>query len=176
MRALTISKSETFRSVIISSFALLAVYFTPALSHLLNFPLYLIEPMRLMLIVAMVHSNKQNAFLLAISLPLFSFAVSGHPVFYKMLLISAELTLNVWLFFMFLRIVKNSFTAMLTSIVISKAVYYLVKAVLISLAVSGPGLFSTPIWIQVLTTLIFSGYAFVMLNGKGLKISGKDSK
>lgn len=166
MKAITISKSETFRSVIISSFALLLIYFTPALSHLLNFPLYLIEPMRLMLIVAMVHSNKQNAYLLAITLPLFSFAVSGHPVFYKMLLISAELTLNVWLYFIFLRVFKNNFTAMLTGIVISKAVYYLVKAVLISLAVTGPGLFSTPIWIQVLTTLIFSGYAFVILNRK----------
>ncbi len=166
MKAITISKSETLRSVIIGSFALLLIYFTPALSHLLNFPLYLIEPMRLMLIIAMVHSNRQNAFLLAISLPLFSFAVSGHPVFYKMLLISAELALNVYLYFMFVRIFKNSFTAMLSGIVISKMVYYLVKAVLISLAVTGPGLFSTPIWIQVLTTLIFSGYAFVILNRK----------
>jgi len=166
MKAITISKSETLRSVIIGSFALLLIYFTPALSHLLNFPLYLIEPMRLMLIIAMVHSNRQNAFLLAISLPLFSFAVSGHPVFYKMLLISAELALNVYLYFMFVRIFKNSFTAMLSGIVISKVVYYLVKAVLISLAVTGPGLFSTPIWIQVLTTLIFSGYAFVILNRK----------
>ncbi|MBK6967145.1 MAG: hypothetical protein IPH20_25415 [Bacteroidales bacterium] len=176
MKALTISKSETLRSVIISSFALLLIYFTPAISHLINFPLYLIEPMRLMLILAMVHSNRQNAFLLAISLPLFSFAVSGHPVFYKMLLISAELLLNVWLYFMFLRIFKNSFTAMLTGIVISKAVYYLVKAILISLAVAGPGLFSTPIWIQVLTTLIFSGYAYAMLNGKEMETSAKGSK
>jgi hypothetical protein len=166
MKAITISKPESFNSIIINSAALLLVYFTPALSHLLNFPLYLIEPMRLMLIVAMVHSNRQNAFLLAISLPLFSFAASGHPVFYKMLLISAELTLNVWLYFMFLRIFKNSFTAMLSGIVLSKVVYYLIKALLISLAVTGPGLFSTPIWIQVLTTLIFSGYAFIILNKK----------
>jgi hypothetical protein len=166
MKAITISKSETFNSIIINSAALLLVYFTPALSHLLNFPLYLIEPMRLMLILAMVHSNRQNAFLLAISLPLFSFAVSGHPVFYKMLLISAELTLNVWLYFVFLRVFKNSFTAMLSGIVISKVAYYLVKAVLISLAVTGPGLFSTPIWIQVITTLIFSGYAFAILKKK----------
>jgi hypothetical protein len=166
MKAITISKSETFNSIIINSAALLLVYFTPALSHLLNFPLYLIEPMRLMLIVAMVHGSRQNAFLLAITLPLFSFAVSGHPVFYKMLLISAELTLNVWLYFMFLRVFKNSFTAMLSGIVISKVAYYLVKAVLISLAVTGPGLFSTPIWIQVITTLIFSGYAFVILKKK----------
>lgn len=167
MKAASLPKPLVINSVIINAIALLLIYFTPTLSHLLNFPLYLIEPMRLMLILAMVHSNRQNAFLLAISLPLFSFAVSGHPVFYKMLLISAELTLNVWLYFMFLKVFRNSFTAMLTGILLSKTVYYLLKAVIISLAFTGPGLFATPIWIQIVTTLAFSGYAYVLLDRKG---------
>jgi len=161
-----ISKPLIIRSIVINSAALLLIYFTPALSHLLNFPLYLIEPMRLILILAMVHSNRSNAFLLAITLPLFSFAVSGHPVFYKILLISAELTLNVWLFFFLSDKLKNGFSAMLLSIVVSKAVYYLLKAGLISVALIGPGLFSTPLWIQLLTTLVFSIYALVLLKGK----------
>ncbi len=163
MNEAILKKPTLTSSIAINSAALLLIYFTPAISHLMNFPLYLIEPMRLMLIIAMVHSNRQNAFLLAISLPLFSFAVSGHPVFYKMLLISAELTLNVWLYFIFLKVFRNSFTAMLSGIVISKVVYYLLKALLISMMITGPGLFATPIWVQVLTTLIFSGYAFVVL-------------
>jgi len=166
MKAVTITKPVLINSIIINSIAVVLIYFTPALSHLLNFPLYLIEPMRLMLILAMVHSNKQNAFLLALTLPLFSFAISAHPVFYKMLLISAELSLNVWLYYLLLKTFKNNFTALLTSILISKVAYYILKAVLIYTLLLEPGLFSTPVWIQLLTSLVFSAYAFLVLRGK----------
>ena len=168
MKAVTITKPVLINSLIINSVAVVLIYFTPALSHLLNFPLYLIEPMRLMLILAMVHSNKQNAFLLALTLPLFSFAISAHPVFYKMLLISAELTLNVWLYYMLFKAFKNNFTALLSSILISKVAYYILKAVLIYTLLLEPGLFSTPIWIQLITSLVFSTYAFFVLRGKNL--------
>jgi len=116
--------------------------------------------MRLVLILAMLHSDKRNAYLLALTLPLFSFAVSAHPVFYKMLLITIELTLNVWLFFLLSSKIKNNFIAMASAIVLSKTAYYILKAVFVSLTLIGPGLFATPIWIQIITTLIFSGYAF----------------
>lgn len=157
----TLSK-PVINSFIINAAALLLIYFTPAISHLLNFPLYLAEPMRLMLILAMVHGDKRNAYLLAVTLPLFSFAISAHPVFYKMLLISAELTLNVWLFFMLRNRLKNDFAAMLSAIILSKLAYYLFKAIFISVALIGPGLISTPIWIQLLTSVLFSGYVFLM--------------
>lgn len=163
MKAATLQNPLVRNSVIINSAALVLIYFTPALSHILNFPLYLIEPMRLMLVLAMVHSDRRNAFLLAATLPLFSFAISAHPVFYKMMLITAELTLNVWIFYMLNSRLKNSFAAMLGSILLSKGVYYLLKAVFISTAFIGPGLFSTPIWIQVVTSLVFSMYAFSLL-------------
>lgn len=160
----TITRQQIVKSLVLNSAALLLIYFTPALSHFLNFPLYLIEPMRLMLILAMVHSNRQNAYLLAATLPLFSYAVSGHPQFYKMLLISAELTLNVWLFYKLSGRISQVFTAMMLSVVSSKIVYYLLKALLISTMLIGPGLFSTPIWIQVMMTVIFSVYAFLVIN------------
>lgn len=111
----------------------------------------------------MVHGDKRNAFILAATLPLFSFAISAHPVFYKMLLISAELTLNVWLFYVLRERMRNNFTAMISAIVLSKAAYYLLKFIFISTALLGAGLFSTPIWIQVITTLLFGAYAFVAL-------------
>ena len=166
MKAATLSKPVMVRSFIINSAALVLIYFTPALSHLLNFPLYLIEPMRLMVILAMVHGSRSNAYLLALTLPLFSYAVSAHPVFYKMLLISAELTLNVWLFYLLNNRLKNSFIAMIGGILLSKVAYYVVKAILISFAVAGPGLFSTPVWIQFITTLIFGVYATIVLTKK----------
>lgn len=160
MNSISLPRPLIIRSIIINSAAILLIYFTPALSHVLNFPVYLIEPMRLVLILAMLHSDKRNAYLLALTLPLFSFAVSAHPVFYKMLLITIELTLNVWLFFLLSSKLKNNFAAMASAIVLSKAAYYMLKAVFVSLALIGPGLFATPIWIQIITTLIFSGYTF----------------
>jgi hypothetical protein len=166
MYVIATPRKTMISSIIINSVALLLIYFTPALSHLLNFPLYLVEPMRLMIVLAMLHSDKRNAFILAATLPLFSFAISAHPVFYKMLLISAELIINVWLFYALRERMRNNFTAMISAIVLSKAVYYLLKSLFISAALLGAGLFSTPIWIQGITTLVFGAYAFIAFRGR----------
>ncbi|MEA5110088.1 hypothetical protein SDC9_18118 [bioreactor metagenome] len=166
MSTASLSRKAITNSIIINTSAILLIYFTPALTHFLNFPLYLIEPMRLMLVLAMIHSDRRNAYLLALTLPLFSFAVSAHPVIYKMLLITAELLFNVWLFYTFRNRMKNIFAAMASAIIISKAAYYGFKAIFISLALIGPGLISTPIWIQLLTTLLFSSYALLLLKNK----------
>lgn len=166
MSTASLSRKAITNSIIINTSAILLIYFTPALTHFLNFPLYLIEPMRLMLVLAMIHSDRRNAYQLALTLPLFSFAVSAHPVIYKMLLITAELLFNVWLFYTFRNRMKNIFAAMASAIIISKAAYYGFKAIFISLALIGPGLISTPIWIQLLTTLLFSSYALLLLKNK----------
>ncbi|MFH1120340.1 MAG: hypothetical protein V1775_10985 [Bacteroidota bacterium] len=166
MKTTEVIKPLVIKSLIIDLAAILLIFFTPALSHLLGFPVYLVEPMRLMLILAMVHSERRNAYLLALTLPLFSYAVSGHPLFYKMLLISMELTLNVWIFYFLNSKIKNVPVAMLTAIFMSKIAYYLLKAALISVALIGPGLFSTPLWIQIVTSMIFTTYAFFVLNNR----------
>lgn len=163
MNVIVSSRKTMISSLVINSVALLFIYLTPAISHFLNFPLYLVEPMRIMIVLAMVHGDKRNAFFLAATLPLFSFAISAHPLFYKMLLISAELTLNVWLFYVLRERMRNNFTAMISAIVLSKAFYYLLKSLFISTALLGPGLFSTPIWIQGITTIVFGAYAYVAL-------------
>lgn len=154
---------KTVSSLLIDISALAFVYFTPAISHLLNIPLYLADPMRLMVILALVHSNKINAFFLAISLPVFSFLISGHPVFPKMILISIEMALNVFLFFIFMKMLKSSFPAILISIVLSKGVYYLLKFFLIQMAVLKTDMIMTPLVIQVATTLLFSTYLYLFL-------------
>ena len=102
------------RSIIFDLFALTFIYLVPTFSHLLSFPLYYIEPMRLMLIIALVHTTKRNAYLIAFSLPLFSYIISGHPLALKTGLISLELLLNVWLFFKFSEIIKNKFAPILS--------------------------------------------------------------
>ena len=158
---LTVSKLNV-KSIVLDIFALAFIYFVPTLSHLLNVPLYLVEPMRIMLILAIAHTSKRNAYLIALTLPLFSFLVSAHPNIFKVLLITAELLLNVWLFYELAKR-TNHFVAMLTSIVASKIFYYLLKFGLISFALLQSGLFSTPIYIQVITSVVFSGYLFFVL-------------
>jgi hypothetical protein len=154
----TLFKRTTLVSLLTDISALAFIGFVPAISHLLNVPLYLIEPMRMMLILAIVHTGRNNAYLLAITMPLFSWMISGHPVPPKMLLIMLELYLNVYLFHVLLKNMKLFFPAMFLGIVLSKSIYYLLKFGLIQLSVIGAGLFATPLLIQLATALLFSLY------------------
>jgi hypothetical protein len=159
MKTLQLTAKSTIYHIVFNSIALAFIYFVPTISHLLSFPMYLIEPMRIALILAMVHTTKVNAYVIAITLPLFSYLVSGHPVFYKMLLISGELMLNVWFFYLVLSRTKNAFASIFSSIVFSKMVYYLAKFVIIALIFkSTESIVSTPLYIQLATTLVFSIY------------------
>ncbi len=148
-------------SILIDISALAFIYLIPTISHILNLPVYLIEPMRLMLILALVHSIKQNAFLLALTMPLFSFLLSGHPLFPKMVLITFELTLNAFLFYFLMKKIKYIFPSILLSIIFSKVIYYLIKYALINLTILHTGLISTPIIIQLITTLVYSLYLYL---------------
>jgi len=159
-------KIENLHRAIFDFIALAFVYFVPALTHLFDFPIYLVEPMRLVLILALAHSNKSNAMLLACSLPIFSFIVSSHPVFAKAMLIGVELVLNGWLFFKFKDKFSNIFLATISSILISKIVYYAVKAGLIYGSLLNSELITTPITIQIITTIIYSTYIYMIINKK----------
>ena len=69
------------RSVLLDAIGLVFVYFIPSISHVLNVPIYLVEPMRIMVILAIAHTTQRNAYILALTLPLFSYFISAHPVF-----------------------------------------------------------------------------------------------
>lgn len=167
MNTLQLTSRKTLSYVLFDILALTFIYFVPAISHMLSFPLYLIEPMRIALILALVHTTKRNAYIIAITLPLFSFLVSAHPVFYKMMLISGELVINVWLFYFILSKTKNAFVSILSSIVLSKAVYYLAKFIAIALILkTSESLISTSLYIQVATTIVFSVYLGLMLRNR----------
>jgi hypothetical protein len=157
--ALTLSPFR-IKTILLDFTALLLIYFTPAISHLLNLPLYLFEPMRIMLILSLAHSDRKNTYLLALTLPLFSLLISAHPTVIKSLLITAELSLNVFLFFYFTGRIKNIFSAAAVSIVLSKTAYYAAKFIFISAGLIQSELISTPFIYQVLMTLILSGYLF----------------
>ena len=99
-------------------------------------------------------------------MPLFSLIISGHPVFPKMMLIAFELSLNVFLFYGLARKTKYVFPSILLSIVLSKTAYYLLKFILVRFMVLNTELFSTPIVIQLVMTLLFSFYLFAFYKDK----------
>ena len=163
MATIQLTSKRTINYIIFDILALAFIYLVPTISHMLSFPLYLIEPMRIALILALVHTTKRNAYIIALTLPIFSYLVSAHPVFYKMLLISGELVLNVWLFYFILGRTKNAFVSILSSIVASKAIYYMAKFIAVALILkTGESIIATSLTIQVATTLVFSVYLGLM--------------
>ncbi len=164
MKAVTqnINNNLLWKSIAVDFSALAFIYLVPTFSHLISLPIYFIEPMRLMIVLSLVHTSKKNAYLLALTLPLFSFLISSHPVFAKMILISFELSFNVFLFFLLKDVLRKVFPAIFLSIIISKIVYYGIKYIMISFAILNTGLISTPIFIQVATSIIFSTYLYLV--------------
>ncbi|MBN2236741.1 MAG: hypothetical protein JW729_04230 [Bacteroidales bacterium] len=150
-------------SYLLDGLALLLVYFIPSISHLTGIPFYLFEPMRVFIILALVHSNKTNAYVLAFTLPLFSFAIASHPVFSKSIIMTFELVLNVYLYHLLVEKKMANYQAIILSVISSKLVYYLLKFGLIHFLFLQSNLVSTPIYIQFITLSIFAIYAFFML-------------
>lgn len=160
MQSLILSKWN-YKTILMDSMILAVIYFTPAFSHLLNMPLYIVEPMRLMLFVSLLYSNKTNSFIIAASLPLFSLLTSGHPPIFKALLISGELLLNAALYFYLSGKIKNYFVPILLSISLAKIFYYIFKFGFISTGLLAGSLVSISLLTQVIiivcTSLLFGG-------------------
>ncbi len=136
--------------------ALAVIYLVPVFSHLFAIPIYYAEPMRLMLVLAIMFTSQRNVFIIAITMPLFSMMVSGHPVFYKALIMSGELLFNAFLYFLLVDKIKNKFTSMALSIAMSKGAYYGLKILLLQLALMNGDLIATPIIFQLGVIFIFS--------------------
>jgi len=134
--------------------ALAMAYFMPAIAHLTAIPFYVIEPFRIMVLISLViMNNKQNAMVLAITLPLFSFAIAIHPLFPKALLISIELMFNVQIYSFLTKKISIQFLTLLISVVVSKAAYYLLKFGFISVGLMSTSLISTSLLIQVVVSV-----------------------
>ena len=153
---------SNIKTYLINFSLLLLIYFLPALSHLLAFPVYYLDPMRIALVVALIHTSKKNAYIIALTLPLFSFLISSHPQILKSFLLSAELIINLSLFFLLKEKLKNVFTSLFISIIISKVIYYLLKFVLIYFALLNDKLFSTPYYFQLLSAILLSTYIYLV--------------
>ncbi len=158
------------RNSIMDLLAVAFIYLVPTVSHLFSYPLYIFDPMRMMVILAISHSTKRNTFLLALTLPLISFLISGHPVFFKALLITGELTLNIFLFYLFQKRFSIVFLSLLGSIIIAKIFYYAGKVLLVNFSLLKMDVVSTSILLQLIMALIFSAYVFIIWRNKEKKI------
>ena len=156
-----LSKNLILKNVLIDLGALALVYLIPASVHFTGLPVYMIEPMRLMLVISFVHGSRANSFLLACSLPFFSYLVSGHPELVKMLIITGELALNTALFYWLVKRYGSPFTALLLSVVISKIACYLAYWPVFSFGFMVEEAGMTFLIAQAVTTLLFSLYVFL---------------
>jgi hypothetical protein len=138
------------RTILIDVAILICIYFIPALSHIAPFPLYLLDPMRIFLLLGyLLTRQNSNAYILAITIPLFSALVSGHPPLFKAILIAVELSVNIILFIQFLKLSKlNVALALFLSIVGSKIIYYALKFVFINHGYVEGDLVTTDFWYQ----------------------------
>ncbi len=143
-----------FRTITLDVLLCVLVVAVPALSHAAAYPLYLFDPMRLLLFAAILYSSRRNALLMALWLPLLSMLTSGHPVFPKVVLIQGELVLNALVFYGLTRNSNRFVLGAAVSIIASKTVYYAAKLVLIETALLGGDLFATP-WMYQISTLLF---------------------
>lgn len=154
----TLSVIVTTRNIIVDVGILIAIYLIPALSHMTGVPLYYLDPMRFFLLLGFfLSNNKYNAIILATTIPLFSWLVSGHPVLPKAFLISIELLTNVLILSYFIKSNKKFlFPSLVLSIVLSKVVYYLFKFIFIQNGILKMEMIATDLYIQLVTLFLLS--------------------
>jgi len=142
------------RTILIDIALLAALYLVPTFSHVTALPLYLFEPMRVALIIAMLFTTRANAFLLALTLPLASFLLSGHPAPFKALLMGIELMVLVASYgYLAEKLRVPAVAALTAAILVGKLVYYAMKYAALSAGLLGGSLVSTPLQTQVLLAL-----------------------
>lgn len=149
-----IKEKSSIKTLIADILILMFIYFIPAISHLLSFPIYYLDPMRIALVFAIITTNKRNTFLIALTLPIFSFLISSHPTILKSFLLSGELLLNISLFYLLKEKINNLFFSFLLSTTFSKLAYYTAKFVLINNGLMDQKLFSTPVEFQLLSMIV----------------------
>jgi len=168
----TIKSSGTFRysTAITDIAALVFVGLVPAASHLFKIPVYYIEPIRIMLVLALLFSSRWNAYALAIVLPVFSFLVSGHPAPLKMMIIMAELLLNAWLFLYFFQKTRRSFLSAFSSIIISKVFCYAMYFVVFSMAFVKAEAEMTFLLAQMIFAFVLSSFVWLISSRRNSRI------
>jgi hypothetical protein len=156
-----IQSKDVLKTLILDGVALAVVFLIPFIADLFHFPFYMIEPMRLMVMISIAHTSRINSYLLAFVLPFFSWVVSGHPEFFKMLIMTAELGINVYLFYLLLKKSDHVFLTMIAAIIISKIICYSSYLVFFSMTFFREEAVPSFLIAQAITTMLFSLYVSI---------------
>jgi hypothetical protein len=159
-----------YRTPVLIDIALLAaLYLLPTLSHMMAVPLYKLEPMRIALVVALLFTQRANAYLIAWTIPLASFLLSGHPELFKAMLIGIEYSVLVAAYgFLAERRKWSPFPALVVAILAGKLVYYGLKALSLNAGLLEGNLVSTPLQTQaILAAGTAAVFAFVLHRRQG---------
>ncbi len=170
-----LSRIFSTRNIVIDIIVLGCIYFIPALAHMASFPVYLFDPMRIFMLAGFLLTRQNaQAYFLAVTIPLFSFLVTGHPLILKACLVSFELTVNVFILISLLNRTRiHPAISLLTSIFVSKIAYYSFKAALIGMGVLEGDLVTTPLLTQLYTCLLITALFsfFRIISGNRKEIS-----
>ena len=165
MEQILLSKRNTVnisRSIVTDIVLLGVIYLLPTISHLLAIPLYLLDPMRIVIFASiLISNNKYNSYLLAATIPLFSYFFGGHPVFLKSMIISIELLANVMIFWFLMKRWKNVFWITLSSILFAKVIYYVLKILFVELGYLQMDIVSSSVTVQVVVSVVLSSLMFI---------------
>ena len=125
MTAALATFSKHRNTFLIDVVLLAALYFLPGLSHVTALPLYMLEPMRVALIIALLFTNRTNTYFIAFTIPLASAMITGHPPPFKALLMGIEFSVLVACYGYLVKTIRlPAFAALTAAIVTGKLVYY----------------------------------------------------
>lgn len=155
-----------YASLLTDVLCLTLIWSVPHLSGWLGFPLYYVEPVRLVLVLTIVFTNRTNVLFMAVVVPLFSYFLAYHPSIPKSLLLMAELLVNAFLFYYFFSLGWRILWSIFVSILVAKLFYYLLKYLFILMALLEFPLISTPLEFQVITLLVYSGFVTLVLTSR----------
>lgn len=114
--------------VVLLVFALLS----PALFHAFGIGVHYLEPMRISLFAVMLFVPiKSNSYVFAALLPCVSCIITGMPFPVKAGMMSAELVVNVFVFYFLKKQKLNDILCFFASIIVAKSFYVIVKYMLI---------------------------------------------
>ena len=144
-----------YKNTFLIDVALLAcLYLLPSLSHATALPLYMFEPMRVTLIIALLFTHRANAYFIAFTIPLASAMITGHPVPFKALLMGIELSILVASYVYLVQTARiPAFVALTAAILLSEVIYYTMKFAALGAGLLSGGLVSTPLQTQLILAL-----------------------
>jgi hypothetical protein len=162
-----IASIQEYWFVIVSDLVIvMGIFLIPTLAHLSPFPIYYLDPMRILLLIGYaLTKSKNNSIILAIGIPLTSTFLSGHPLGYKAILISVELLLNMTLYFKFIKVFQRyRALSLFTSIIASKLIYYMLKFIFLRYSLIYGPLVSTSIVVQLISVTAISVVYHIMIH------------